>query len=48
MSDYLPGASFVAAKRVLQARFGAIPIYGLFLARRALPDIADEFGIIEE
>lgn len=41
------GASYVAAKRVLAARFGNIPVYGFFLARRTLPDPAQFFDIVE-
>lgn len=41
------GASFVAAKRVLNARYPNVPVYGFFLARRALPDAAQFFPIIE-
>lgn len=42
------GASFVAARRVLQARFRGIDVTGLFLARRALPDPAKFFEIIDD
>lgn len=42
------GASFVAAKRVLQAKFPGIEVIGFFLARRALPDPAQFFEIIDE
>lgn len=41
------GASFVAAKRVLAARYPNVPVYGFFLARRALPDPAQFFDIVE-
>lgn len=37
------GASFVAARRVLQTHFPEAKIYGIFLARRALPDPAQFF-----
>ncbi|WP_020086031.1 hypothetical protein [Hyphomicrobium zavarzinii] len=39
------GASFVAAKRVLAAQFPNAKIYGIFLARRALPDPEQFFDI---
>jgi predicted amidophosphoribosyltransferase len=42
------GASFVAAKRVLGTRYPDVPVYGFFLARRALPDPAEFFDIIED
>jgi hypothetical protein len=42
------GASFVAAKRVLQARFPMIEVIGFFLARRAIPDPAQFFDALEE
>jgi hypothetical protein len=42
------GASFIAAKRVLQKRFPGIAVTGLFLARRALPDPAAFFDLIED
>ena len=42
------GASFVAAKRVLQDRFPDIEVIGFFLARRALPDAAQFFDIIDD
>lgn len=41
------GASFVAARRVLSARFPAVKVYGLFLARRGLPNVADGFEPID-
>jgi hypothetical protein len=42
------GASFVAAKRVLQLRFPKIEVIGFFLARRAIPDPAQFFDALEE
>jgi hypothetical protein len=42
------GASFVAAKRVLQAKYPNIEVIGLFIARRALPDPAQFFDMIED
>ncbi len=42
------GASFVAAKRVLQAKFPTVDVIGFFLARRALPDPAQFFDIIDD
>ena len=41
------GASFVAAKRVVGAQFPGVKVYGLFLARRALPDAAAGFEPID-
>lgn len=42
------GASFVAGRRVLQARFPNVQVYGFFIARRALPDPAKFFEMVEE
>lgn len=41
------GASFVAAKHVLQARFPSMEVIGLFIARRAIPDPSQFFDIID-
>jgi predicted amidophosphoribosyltransferase len=41
------GASFVAARRVLTARFPNCNVFGFFLARRALPGVADVAGEVE-
>lgn len=42
------GASFVAAKRVLLARFPGVEVTGCFLARRAIPDPAKFFDMIDD
>jgi hypothetical protein len=38
------GASFRAGKAVIQAKYPGVKVYGLFLARRAIPP---EFEAIE-
>ena len=38
------GSQFVAAKRILSERFPEVPILGLFIARRALPNPFEDFG----
>jgi hypothetical protein len=42
------GASFVAAKSVLQARFAGVSVEGFFLARRALPDPNDFYDFVDD
>ncbi|MEX2206025.1 MAG: hypothetical protein WEF50_07320 [Myxococcota bacterium] len=38
------GSHFVAAKRVLRERFPRLRVIGLFVARRAIPDVELELG----
>jgi len=38
------GSQFVAAKRKLEQQFPAVPILGLFIARRAVPDPFEELS----
>ena len=36
------GAHFKAAQRILETRFPGVPVYGLFVARRVVPDVTEE------
>ena len=40
------GAHFKAAQRILQTRFPRVPVCGFFIARRVVPDVADDSGDI--
>ncbi len=42
------GASFKAAKVVLQMRFPGVRVVGIYLARRVFPPAAFEFDVIED